>query len=139
MFMMEYKDIAWWYWIVTAGFLTLGLMGNSECFVFAIALTAFQLVHFIIREKSITKFPIQVRFWYLMLLLISLPVQMQLLYWVPAIGTWAQILFGYCTMARCVSLFPWNRTEKFTIHLVKTTFFSRPVRGTILQGFTATT
>ena len=101
----------------------------------AIGLTIFQLIHFIIREKSITAFPIQVRFWYLMLLIVALPQPLQLIYWIPTIGTWAQIIFGYCTMARCVSLFPWNRSEPFSIALLRKTFLSIPVKGNIQQGF----
>lgn len=72
-----------------------------------------------------------------MLLLVAFPDRMQWLYWVPTIGTWAQLIFGYCTMARCVSLLPWNRSEPFTPALVARTFFSRPVRGNILQGLPA--
>jgi hypothetical protein len=35
-------------------------------------------------------------------------------YWLPCIGTWAQIIFGYCGVARMVSLLPWNRSEPLT-------------------------
>ncbi|MDH5611212.1 MAG: hypothetical protein OEY66_01990 [Gammaproteobacteria bacterium] len=135
MFMMEYKDIGWWYWLVTAGLLTYGVSGNPLGFMLAIGLTIFQLIHFVIKEKSVSAFPVQVRFCYLMLLLVALPEPLQLIYWIPTIGTWAQIIFGYCTMARLVSLFPWNRSEPFTSALLMKTFFSRPVRGNILQGF----
>jgi len=117
------------------------LLADSGCcwkpdwFALAIGLSIFQLVHFVIRERSITAFPVQVRFFYLLLLLVSLPQAMQWLYWLPIVGTWAQLIFGYCTMARCVSLFPWNRHEKFSVSLLEKTFLSRPVRGSILQGF----
>lgn len=134
MFMLEYRDISWWYWLVTVGFLTAGVSGWSTGFLLAIGLTIFQLIHFTIRERSFTAFPIQVRAGYLLLLLIALPDQLQLIYWIPTIGTWAQILFGYCTMARIVSLLPWNRKEAFSFNLLKRTFFSAPVRGNILQG-----
>ncbi len=135
MFMIEYKDIGWWYWLVTAIFLTIGMFGNEVGFVLAIALTSFQLVHYSLRENSIKSFPVQVRFWYLLLLLVSLPEFMQWLYWVPCVGTWAQILFGYCAMARLVSLWPWNREEKLSSKHLITTFLSRPVRGNVQQGF----
>ncbi|MEJ2142217.1 MAG: hypothetical protein P8Y24_07655 [Gammaproteobacteria bacterium] len=135
MFMIEYKDTGWWYWLVTAGLLTYGVTGNPVGFLLAIGLTIFQLLHFIMMEKSLKAFPVQVRFWYLILLLISLPGPMQVVYWVPMLGTWAQIIFGYCTMARCVSLLPWNHSEPFTPDLVIKTFLSRPVRGSVLQGF----
>ena len=134
MLMIDYKDLSWWYWLVTACLLTAGVLGHPEGFVLAIGLTVFQLIHFAIRDGGITSFPVQVRFWYLMLLLVALPAPLQLIYWIPTIGTWAQILFGYCTMARCVSLLPWNRREAFSIDLLLRTFLSRPVRGNILQG-----
>jgi hypothetical protein len=135
MFMIEYKDISWWYWLFTACLLTYGVAVNPAGFTFAIGLTIFQTIHFIIRDRSITAFPIQVRFWYLILLVIALPKPMQLLYWIPTVGTWAQIIFGYCTMARLVSLFPWNSNEPFTLTRVKKTFISRPIRGSVQQGF----
>lgn len=39
-----------------------------------------------------------------------------------------------CAMARRVSLLPWNRSEPFSLGLVKRTFLSAPVRGNLLQG-----
>ena len=137
MLMIEYKDVGWWYWLATAGLLTIGVSGNPLGFILAIALTIFQLIHFVFRERSITAFPIQVRFWYLILLLVAWSEPLQWIYWIPAIGTWAQIIFGYCTMARCVSLLPWNRNEELSLDLLMKTFFSRPVRGSIKQGFSA--
>jgi hypothetical protein len=135
MFMIEYKDIGWWYWLVSACLLTLGVSGNPTGFILAIGLTVFQLIHFLIRERSIKSFPVQVRIGYLLLLLVALPKPLQLIYWIPTIGTWAQIIFGYCAMARYVSLLPWNRSEKFSLGLLNKTFFSRPVRGSVKQGF----
>ena len=134
MFMIDYKELSWWYWLVTACLLTAGVAGYTIGFLLAIGLTVFQLVHFLIRERSITAFPIQVRFWYLVLLLVALPEPLQFVYWVPVVGTWAQLIFGYCTMARCLSLARRNRHERYSADLVKRTFFSRPVRGNILQG-----
>lgn len=134
MLMIDYKELSWQYWLVTACLLTAGVAGYQAGFLWAIGLTIFQLAHFALREHSITTFPVQVRFWYLVLLLVALPEPMQIVYWIPTIGTWAQLIFGYCTMARCVSLFPWNRSEPFSLGLLKRTFFSPPVRGNILQG-----
>ena len=134
MLMIEYKDISWWYWVVTAGLLTAGVTGHEIGFMLAMGLTLFQLSHFLLCERSIMAFPIQVRFWYLMLLIVAFPEPLRLIYWIPTIGTWAQVIFGYCTMARCVSLFPWNRSERFSLNLLKRTFFSAPVRGNVLQG-----
>ena len=134
MLMIDYKELSWWYWFVTACLLTAGVSGHPIGFVLAIGLTVIQLVHFSIHRRSITAFPIQVRFWYLMLLLAAFPEPLQIIYWIPTIGTWAQLIFGYCTMARCVSLFPWNRSEPFSRSLLVRTFLTRPVRGNILHG-----
>ncbi len=138
MFMIDYKEFSWWYWFVTACLLTAGVAGYQTGFFLAIGLTGFQLIHFTIRERSITAFPVQVRFWYLILLLVALPAPLQIIYWVPTVGTWAQLIFGYCTMARCVSLLPWNSSQPFSVDLLLKTFISRPVRGNILHGLPPT-
>lgn len=134
MFMIDYKEISWWYWLITACLLTAGVIGFQAGFYLAIGLTVLQLIHFALRERSLTAFPVQVRFFYLLLLLVALPSPLQWLYWIPTIGTWAQLIFGYCAMARCVSLLPWNRSQSLSADLLLKTFASRPVRGNVLHG-----
>ena len=134
MWMIDFKETAWWYWFVTACLLTAGVCGYPVGFTLAIGLTFLQWVHFALRDRAYFSFPVQVRFFYLMLLLVALPGPLQWIYWIPAIGTWAQVMFGYCTMARCVSLLPWNRNGPLTRALLQSTFLSAPVRGNILQG-----
>ena len=135
MFMIDYKQLNWWYWFVTACLLTAGLAGYQIGFVLAIGLSLVQLIHFTIREQSMTAFPVQVRFWFLMLVLAAFPEPMQIIYWLPAAGTWARSIFGYCLMARTLALMPWNRREPFSLDVLTKTLFSRPVRGNIMQGF----
>jgi hypothetical protein len=130
-FIFEPRDIAWWYWLVTAILLTVGVSGENWGVIAVLGLTVFQLMHYIVRKRGVTSFPVQVRFWYLVLLAISVPESMQWLYWLPCIGTWAQVLFSYCAMARIVSLFPWNRQQDLSLNLLNKTFLSRPEKGTI--------
>jgi hypothetical protein len=132
--MIDYKEISWWYWAVTSVLLIAGLAGRFEAFYLATALSAFQIVHFRLRSGSFRAFPVQVRVAYTGLLLLALWQPMRWLFWVPAIGTPAQVLFGYCTLARCLSLLPWNRQQPFSWSLVWRTFTARPVKGNILQG-----
>ncbi|MCU7861155.1 MAG: hypothetical protein KZQ86_15290 [Candidatus Thiodiazotropha sp. (ex Lucinoma kastoroae)] len=40
------KALSWWYWLVTAIFLTLGISGWEEAFLWAIGVTVIQLIHF---------------------------------------------------------------------------------------------
>ena len=131
MLMLEFRDIAWWYWLVTAALLTAGVLVDPLGLYLAVGLTVINLLHFGIREPGLTAFPVQVRFFYLLLLLIALPEPMRWIFWIPMIGTWAQVLVGYCAMARFVSLFPWNRQERLTAGLVWRRFISMPKRGSV--------
>ena len=134
MLMLETRSISWWYWLATVILLTAGMCGRPVGFLLAIGLTVLHLIHFCMRERSLVAFPIQVRLGYFLLLLIALPENFRWICWVPIIGTWAQVLFGYCAMARMVSLLPWNRKHALSFALFKQTFVSTPVRGNILQG-----
>jgi hypothetical protein len=71
------------------------------------------------------------------MLLLALCGPMNWLFWVPAIGTPLQVMFGYCALARCLSLLPWNRREPLSWRLVWHTFSAPPVKGNILQGLPA--
>ncbi|HYP67235.1 MAG TPA: hypothetical protein VEP67_03170 [Thiobacillaceae bacterium] len=59
------------------------------------------------------------------------------MYWIQLAGTSAMVLFGYCPLARFLSLMPWNRTQPFTFSLLALTCLSQPVRSNILQGLPA--
>jgi hypothetical protein len=132
--MLDYRSIAWWYWLATAGLLTAGAFGWSIGVLLAIGLVVVQALHFTVRDRSAASFPVQVRLAYLLVLLSLLPPPLRRFYWLPVFGTWALVLFGYCTMARMLSLMPWNRTQPFSLGLLKRAFLSAPVRGSILQG-----
>ena len=60
MFKLELKDTGWWFWVITAVFLSVGVSGLKISFLFAISFTIFQLIYFSIKFKSITAFPAQV-------------------------------------------------------------------------------
>lgn len=134
MFMIDYKQSNWWYWFLTACLVTAGVAGYTMGFDLAIVLTVIHLIDFMLRERSVTAFTVQVRLVVLLYLLVSYPEPMQFLFWLPVVGMWARALFGYCLMARTMSLMPWNRRTALTGELLKRTYFSRPVRGNIMQG-----
>lgn len=128
------RKINWWYWLLSSVFLAIGVLGWTEGFYLAIALTAIQVIHFTGREKSLGAFPVQVRVAYLALLLCGIWDPLKSIYWIPLIGTTAMVLSGYCLLARIISLIPWNRREPLSLRLVMRTFFSPPVEGNIMQG-----
>lgn len=134
MFMIDYMQRGWWYWLLTACLLTWGVAGYPLGFELAVGLAVVHMIDYIVRERSLTAFSVQVRLSVLLYLLLSYPEPLQFLFWVPVVGIWARALFGYCLMARTLSLMPWNRRVPFTGALLFVTYFSRPVRGNIMQG-----
>ncbi|MDH5436451.1 MAG: hypothetical protein OEX83_06795 [Gammaproteobacteria bacterium] len=128
------KDISWWYWLATIPMLVVGVSGNDTGFFAAMGLTSIQVVHYLMREKNIAAFPVQVRIGYLLLLVCGSFPYLFWIYWIQIAGTSAMVIFNYCPLARILSLMPWNRTELFSMNLMMHTFFSRPIEGNILQG-----
>ena len=111
--------------------------GNAASLQAVIALNMVQVIHFIARERSMSAFPVQVRVAYLGLLFLAQAPYMLWIFWVQLIGTTAMVTFDYCFLARCLSLMPWNKTEGYSLDLIKRTFFSAPVEGNVLQGLPA--
>ncbi|MGH7258520.1 MAG: hypothetical protein ACREIM_09075 [Nitrospiraceae bacterium] len=66
----------------------------------------------------------QIRVTYLLLLAIGLWTPLQWIHMVQLVGTLARVLFGYCLLARSLSLAPWNRIDPLSAALVRHTFFS---------------
>ena len=132
--MFQYRHISWWYWLATIPLLVAGLTGRNEAFYYAMALTVVQWIHFALRDRSLASFPVQTRVGYLGLLLLGQWDPFYFIYYIQLIGTSAMVLFGYCPLARMLSLMPWNCREPFSLSLMKRTFLSPPVRGSILQG-----
>jgi len=121
-----WDDWTWWAWMVTAVLLAIGLAGHPSGFVAAMVLTVVQVAMMLIREKSVSAFAVQLRVAYLILLGICFVPQMRWLYWLPTVGTFALVIFGYCLLARMLYLLPWNREEPLSMDLLLRTFVSRP-------------
>jgi len=126
LFHIKLDDWTWWAWAATTALLTEGLCGNSLAFIGAMAVTAGQGVILLARDRNPTAFSVQLRAAYLLLLLICYLPPMRWLYWLPAVGTFALIIFGYCLVARVLSLLPWNSREAYTLDRLLRTFFSAP-------------
>lgn len=135
---MKYPSkLVWRYWALTAILLVGVLAGNSQCLQAVVALNIVQVVHFAIREKSLTAFPVQVRIVYLGMLFAAQAPYMVWIFWWQLIGTSAMVLFGYCFLARLLSLLPWIRNEPLSMEMLKRTFLLPPQKGNILQGLPA--
>lgn len=128
-FYLNPGDWTWWVWMVTAIFITIGICGVTEGYLVATVVTVGQSVIILAKEKGFIAFPVQLRLAYLLLLLVSFLPGMRWLYWLPMLGTFALVIFGYCLLARELSLLPWNRAEAHSWERMRRTFFSRPDPG----------
>lgn len=127
------KSLVWWYWLATDLLLVYGLLGGTWGFIPVIALAGVQAVHFLLRERRVSAFPVQVRLAYLGLLLFGQWEYGYFLYFIQLAGTSAMVLVNYCPLARFLSLLPWNRNQPLTWQLMLLTFLTPPVKGSI-QG-----
>ena len=123
--MKTIRDIAWWYWLVTAGLLGADLLlGRPRGIPLAMLLCAFQIGHVSWITGKVTAFPVQVRVAYLVMLLVGLWPPLQWIHWLQLIGTSARVSIDYCLLARALSLAPWNRWQPVSLALIQRTFFS---------------
>lgn len=131
--MLFQNDKWYFFWLLTAVFLTAGILGWERGFLIAIGITVVNLALALAEEKKISAFPVQVRLAYLGILGLFYWEPVQPLYLIPIAGTWTVVFTGYCLLARVLSLLPWNREVPLSAGLVKRTFFSPPVKGSILS------
>jgi len=128
----DLSDIGWWYWAASWFLIVAGMREWPPAFDILVLLAGWQVLHYAVWEKSLTSFPVQVRLAFLIFVMIAL--QVKTLFWIPVIGLIARTTVNYCFLARCVSLFPWNRKEPFTWSLVRRTIFTPPVGGSIVEN-----
>jgi hypothetical protein len=127
------SDYTWWIWLSLACCLWAGLLVDPIYFFLAILISTIQTMVFWARESS-SSFPSQLRLAYLLLLVVLYVPPLRFLYWVPAIGTLILCFSGYCLLARCLSLLPWNRSSPLTLQEVARTFLVPPNLDATLQG-----
>jgi len=126
MFYFNLRDWTWWAWAITAALLFAGLSGNSLAYIGAMALTVVQGIIVLARDRDLRALSVQLRAAYLLLLVICHLPGMHWLYWLPAVGTLALTVVGYCLIVRVLSLFPWYNREAYTLSRLRRTFFSAP-------------
>jgi hypothetical protein len=136
LFLMPHAP-SWWAWAATASLLASGVVGQPDAFLAATALSAAQTVFFAVRERDFAAYPVQIRVAYTALLAVAFVPGLQWLYWLPMAGTYALVFFGYCLMARVLSLMPWNRREPLTLDLLRRTLLTPPVAGNASHGLPA--
>ena len=133
--MIPHNTIRWTYWAAICALLMWGLAGHPEALYLAVAVSFVQLVHYMVRERSLTAFSVQVRMVYTGVLLLDVlwePLRLHL--WWMAFFTLVLVLFDWCLLSRIMVLMPWNRREPMSWPLVRATFFSGPVKGSVMNS-----
>jgi hypothetical protein len=120
-------------WLATACLLTIALAGYTHTIGAAIVFMAVRVVQISARTQDMTSFPVQVHVAYLLLLVVGSSSTFAFVHWNLLVGTWVYIITGYCVLARCLALLPWNRSEPLTWPDIAHVIFSRPVEN-ILQS-----
>jgi hypothetical protein len=110
------------------------LLLDREVIKVAIGLATIQIPVFARRGGGLTSFPAQVRSAYTVLLIMGLWTPFALIHWIQLVGTTAMVLFGYCFLARCLSLLPWNRDTPLTADRIAATFLA-PAQNNILASY----
>jgi hypothetical protein len=121
------RSLSWWFWLAVVISLVCGITISTIGFLGAIFITYIQIMYFFIRDKGNISFAVELRFVFMLILIMAMMPRLHILFWISLAGTSALLLFGYCLLARILSLMPWHRKEKMSLSLLKQTFFSRPV------------
>lgn len=124
--MSRMKNIDWWYWLGLELLIGGWIAGCPVCPDLAVAVGTIQLLHQTARTGSVTAFPVQVRSVYLWLLLLAMWEPLHFVLWIQFAGTALLLLTDYCTLARLLSLMPWNRNEPLTAELVRRVLLASP-------------
>jgi len=102
-------NIRWWFWAVTLAFIIAAVVGWSLGYYMVIAISAVQVVFFLVQEKSPSSFPVQIRVVYFALTLFGLWSEVRLpIYTILLLGTIMVTFFGRCLIALGLKQMPWN-------------------------------
>ncbi len=107
---IELADPFWWFWAVTLVFIVAAVAGWTPGYYVVIALSAIQVIVFLMRERSVSAFPTQIRIVYFAWSLTGLWAAVRLpFYVVLLLGTIMVVFFGRCSIALMLKYMPWNR------------------------------
>jgi hypothetical protein len=120
--MKPYHRLWWWLWSSTGLALTASLAGWAPGLRLAVALALAQVVHQAIRTRGLWALSVQVRFLFLLVVLLGALPGLRVLHVVQVLGIVVRVGLDYCLAARLLRLMPWNRHAPLTLALLRTTF-----------------
>jgi hypothetical protein len=110
------SDVRWWFWIVTIVFIVAALAGWTPGYYIVMAISAFQVLFFLIQEKSLAAWPVQVRIvWFAVTLFGFWPAGRVVFYVLLLVGGIMGTFFGRCSITLLLKLMHWNQARP--VHL----------------------
>jgi hypothetical protein len=119
------------YWLVIALLLAGHLAGAAATIGPALLAGALQTLHALARRRHLRHLEVQVRVVFLVLLSIGLLPGLWALHLLQFVGTSALLVADYCLLARLLAALPWNRTEPFSVDLLRRLLLAPPGPGPI--------
>lgn len=104
------KEVEWWFWAVTLGFILVALAGWTPGYYLVMAISFIQIIYFTKKEGSWSAFPTQVRIVYFAFTLLGLWAAIRFpMYIMLLIGTVMVTFTGRCFIALILKALPWNK------------------------------
>jgi hypothetical protein len=100
----------WWFWAVISAFILVALLGWEPGYYLVMLISAFQVIYFYTRHKSLVAFDTQVRIVYFVFTLVGLIDALRFPFYAllfPA--TMMAVLFDRCGIALALKHMPWNK------------------------------
>lgn len=106
---LDISNPFWWLWTITLAFILAAIAGWMPGYYIVIAISALQVVIFLVRERSLTAFPTQIRIVYFLFTLTGFWVAGRFpFYLLLLLGTIMVVFFGRCSISLLLSKMPWN-------------------------------
>lgn len=109
---LRYHDLDWWAWLVIGVSIGVGLAGVWQAYLVTLAVSVIHLVYYVVRDRSLVSFPVQVREVWLACVLLALWPPLWWLFILMFLGMVMVVLFDRCGIARMLMLMPWNKDVK---------------------------
>lgn len=127
------SSVEWWFWTVTWILLIAGYFDRRRGWYPVVAFSVFHALFFwfyLFGGLSLTPFPVQLRIAYVVWVVCGTFIPgAQVLIFESLLGLTANVIFGYCPLARLISLMPWNRSENLSFEVLRRTFLTPPQSG----------
>lgn len=111
------SDYRWWFWIVTLVFIIAALAGWTPGYFVVMAISAFQVLFFVVQEKVLAAWPVQVRLVYFAWSLLGLwPAARIVFYLLLLLGTIMGAFFGRCSISMILKAMSWNKGREVRLY-----------------------